>query len=180
MTAAYERHWAVNQAYIYGIYGFPLPAAVSHYDALDVADEDAWKVGAQVVLPTRTTVGGFFEDFHRYVPQELQFQNERQRLGVWLTVSQWLTKADSLHVGWAHAFKTPGDPGQHNTAINDIGNGGFAGGLDADNSANMITADQAQLRARRAGLFGLGLYHQRAICSLRLGRWRSRRDDRLP
>jgi len=141
VTGAYERHWAVNRnSDIYGIYGFPLPDPVSHYDALDVADEDAWKVGAQVVLPTRTTVGGFFEDFHRYVAQELQFQNERQRHGVWVTVSQWLTKADSLHAGWAHAFKTPGDPGQHNTALKDVGNGGFAGGLDADNSADMITA----------------------------------------
>src|SRR5262249_51233758 len=37
-------------------------------------------------------------------------------------------------------FKTPGDPGQHNTAINDVGNGGTAGGLDVDNSANMVTA----------------------------------------
>ena len=141
VTAAYERHWAVNRnSDIYGIYGFPLPAAISNYDTLDVADEDALRIGAQVVLPTRTTVGGFFEDFHRYVAQELMFQNERQRLGFWVTASQSLTKADSLHFGWAHAFKTPGDPGQHNTAITDIGNGGFAGGLDADNEANMLTA----------------------------------------
>ncbi len=141
LTAAYERHWAVNRnSDIYGIYGFPLPAAVSNYDTLDVADEDALRIGAQVVFPTRTTLGGFFEDFHRYVADQLQFQNERQRLGFWLTASQWLTKADSLHLGWAHAFKSPGDPGQHNTSINDIGNGASAGGLDADNSANMITA----------------------------------------
>jgi predicted porin len=141
VTTAYERHWEVNRnSDIYGIYGFPLPAAVSHYDALDVGDEGAFKAGAQVVLPTRTTVGGFFENFHRYVPAELQFQNERQRNGFWLTASQWLTNADSLHVGWAHAYKTPGDPGQHNTAINDVGNGATAGGLNADNSADMITA----------------------------------------
>jgi predicted porin len=141
LTAAYERHWAVNRnSDIYGIYGYPLPAAVSNYDALDVADEDAFKAGAQVVLPTHTTVGVVFEDFHRYVADVLKFQNERQRLGLWLTVSQWLTKADSLHFGWAHAFKSPGDPGQHNTSINDVGNGASAGGLDADNSADMITA----------------------------------------
>ena len=141
VATAYERHYKVNRnSDIYGIYGYPLPAAVSHYDAHDVADEDAFKIGAQVVLPTHTTVGGFFEDFHRYVPDYLQFQNERQRLGFWLTVSQQLTSADSLHVGWAHAYKTPGDPGQHNTAINDVGNGGSAGGLDVDNEANMVTA----------------------------------------
>ena len=141
VATAYERHYKVNRnSDIYGIYGYPLPAAVSNYAAHDVADEDAFKIGAQVVLPTHTTVGGFFEDFHRYVPDYLQFQNERQRLGFWLTVSQQLTSADSLHVGWAHAYKTPGDPGQHNTAINDVGNGGMAGGLDADNSANMYAA----------------------------------------
>jgi predicted porin len=141
VTTAYERHWVVNRnSDIYGIYGFPLPPAVSNYDALDVADEDAFKIGGQVILPTRTTVGGFFEDFHRYVPDQLQFQNERQRLGFWLTVSQQLGDAFSLHFGWAHAYKSPGDPGQHNTAINDVGNGASAGGLDADNSANMITA----------------------------------------
>jgi len=140
-ATAYERHYKVNRnSDIYGIYGYPLPDAVSHYDAHDVGDEDAFKIGAQVVLPTRTTVGGFFEDFHRYIPDYLQFQNERQRLGVWVTVSQQLGDADSVHLGWAHAFKTPGDPGQHNTAINDVGNGGMAGGLDADNSANMVTA----------------------------------------
>jgi predicted porin len=141
VATAYERHWKVNRnSDIYGIYGYPLPAPVSNYDALDVADEDAFKIGAQVLLPTGTTIGGFFEDFHRYVAQELQFQNERQRLGFWLTVSQQLGEADSVHVGWAHAYKSPGDPGQHNTAVTDVGNGGMAGGLDADNSANMVTA----------------------------------------
>jgi len=30
-------------------------------------------------------------------------------------VSQDLTAADSIHFGWAHAFRTPGDPGQHNS-----------------------------------------------------------------
>jgi len=141
VTAAYERHWKVNRnSDIYGIYGYPLPAAVSNYDALDVADEDAFKAGGQIMLPTGTSVGGFFETFHRYVDPVLAFQNERQRNGFWLTISQQLGEADSVHVGWAHAFKTPGDPGQHNTAINDIGNGFTAGGLDADNSANMVTA----------------------------------------
>ena len=141
VTGAYERHYKVNRnSDIYGIYGFPLPAAVSNYDALDTADEDALKFGLQVILPTGTSVGGIFEDFHRYVNEALRFQNERQRIGTWVTISQQLGQADSVHVGWAHAFATPGDPGQHNTAINDIGNGGSAGGLDADNSANMITA----------------------------------------
>jgi hypothetical protein len=54
---------------------------------------------------------------HRYVPQDLEFQNERQRLGTWLVASHPLTKTLSLHFGWAHAFRTPGDPGQHNDSF---------------------------------------------------------------
>ena len=35
-----------------------------------------------------------------------------------------------MHFGWAHANKTPGDPGAHNTT----------GGANPDNAANMFTA----------------------------------------
>ena len=142
VTGAYERHRNVNRnSDIYAIYGaFPLPAAVTGYDTADVADEDAWKIGAQVKLPTGTTVSGIYEDFHRYVPSNLDFQNERQRDGYWLELSQKLGSQLSIHVGWAHANKTPGDPGQHNTALADVGNGGTAGGAHVDNSADMVTA----------------------------------------
>lgn len=131
VTAAYERHRKVNRnSDIYGIFGYPLPAAQAGWDAADVVDEDAAKIGAQVTLPTRTQVSGIFERLHRYVPAFLRFQNERQRTGVWLAVSQQITPADSVHVGWARANRTPGDPGQHNTA----------GGFDPNNEADLVTA----------------------------------------
>lgn len=141
VTAAYERHFNVNRnSDVYGIYGaFPLPDPISNYDQLDVGDEDAWKIAAQVKLPTGTDVGAIFEDFHRHIASVLDFQNERQRTGFWVVVSQELGPRDSLHVGWAHANKAVGDPGQHNTAVTDVGNGGTAGGKGADNSTNMIT-----------------------------------------
>jgi predicted porin len=120
-VAAYERHMKVNRSS--DILGSPLAA-------LDTADEDAWKVGVQYVFPTRTTVSAIFEDMHRYVPSSLAFQNERQRNGTWLAVSQQITDSLSVHAGWAHAFRTPGDPGQHNTTAM----------AHADNSANMFTA----------------------------------------
>ena len=120
-VAAYERHMKVNRSS--DILGSPLAA-------LDTADEDAWKVGVQYAFPTRTTVSAIFEDMHRYVPSSLAFQNERQRKGTWLAVSQQITDSLSVHAGWAHAFKTPGDPGQHNTTAK----------ANADNSANMFTA----------------------------------------
>ena len=50
-------------------------------------------------------------------PQDMEFQNERQRIGTWLALEQDSDhgRADQIAVGWAHAGATPGDPaGQHN------------------------------------------------------------------
>ena len=121
VTAAYERHQKVNRS---------SDVADPVLAALDVAPEDAAKIGVQYTLPTRTTVSGIFESMHRYVDPSLSFQNERQRNGTWLAITQELTPKDSLSFGWAHAFATPGDPGQHNTP----------GGPDPNNAANMFTA----------------------------------------
>ena len=46
-----------------------------------------------------------------------------------MALTQVLTPADSLSLGWAHAGSTPGDPGQHNTP----------GGANPDNESNMYT-----------------------------------------
>ena len=151
-TVAYERHFKVNRSSdITSIYGltpvalgspqvpvFPTALGQSLYNQ-DVADEDAFKVGALYHFPTKTTVGGIWESMHRYVPADLAFQNERTRNGTWLFVSQELTDIDSIHFGWAHAFKTPGDPGQHNssTILFDGGLGAYA---PNDNQADMVTA----------------------------------------
>jgi predicted porin len=129
-TAAYERHFKVNRSSDIGT-AFP-----TLFNA-DVADEDAFKVGALYRFPTKTTVGAIFEDMHRYVPAELAFQNERQRLGTWLFLSQELTPNDSIHFGWAHAFKTPGDPGQHNDQTLGADGVPFA---PNNNQADMVTA----------------------------------------
>ena len=67
------------------------------------------------------------------------FQNERQRLGTWLFLSQELTPNDSIHFGWAHAFKTPGDPGQHNDAIVPTPDGASFVASN-NNQADMVTA----------------------------------------
>jgi predicted porin len=164
VTAAYERHFKVNRqsdvsTAMYGIVqavdpgltgptgAFTMPSSLGQglYDR-DVADEDAFKVGALYRFPTQTTVGGIFESFHRYVPADLQFFNERQRYGTWFFVSQQLTDIDSIHFGWAHAFKTPGDPGQHNSQTipfdpvpNSPGSFFAASGTN-NNQADMITA----------------------------------------
>ncbi|HLJ65050.1 MAG TPA: porin [Stellaceae bacterium] len=143
ITAAYERHFDVNRASdITGILANNFTPFSQHLQAEDVADEDAAKIGIQYVLPTRTTISAIVEDMHRYVPNDLQFQNERQRWGTWLAVSQQVTDRDSVHVGWAHAFRTPGDPGQHNDSVNPVPNdtnGDTTGGTGANNQANLFT-----------------------------------------
>ncbi len=165
VTGAYELHKNVNRSSdILGIYGaapvdgaFLTPAGLSSanggpfapgsnslaYSTMlynqDIADEDAWKIAAQIKLPTSTTISGIFESMHRYVPQDLQFQNERQRMGTWLAISQDIDEKNNLAFGWGHAFKTPGDPGQHNdaTLVTVDGGGAYA---PNNNQADMLTA----------------------------------------
>ncbi len=110
----------------------------------DVADEDAFKVGALYTFPTKTTVGGLFERLHRYVTPLLAFENERSRNDTWVFFTQELTPHDSFSGGWAHAFKAQGDPGQHNSPLSATvvipGTGG-APAIDPNNSADMLTAN---------------------------------------
>jgi predicted porin len=95
---------------------FPEFAAIASPPYLtDIANETAWKVGAQYAFPIGLTVSGIFERMTRDVPSALTFQNERQRNGTWFAATQKLTPNDTLSIGWAHAARTPGDPGgQHN------------------------------------------------------------------
>jgi predicted porin/cell division protein FtsB len=153
-TVAYEWHHNVNrQSDITAIYGVSnatstlpptttgLPNAYAQMlFNQDIADEDAAKVAALYNFKsTGTTVGALFEHFDRYVPADLEFQNERQRNGTWVFLSQQLTERDSVHFGWGHAFATPGDPGQHNdaTLLTVDGAGTYA---PNDNQADLLTA----------------------------------------
>jgi len=106
----------------------------------DVADEWAFKVAMLYHFASRTTVGGIFEMMRREVPSFLQFQNERSRNGTWLFATQELTDIDSISIGWAHAFKANGDPGQHNSTTI-LFDGGAAGYAANNNQADMITAN---------------------------------------
>ena len=143
VTGAYERHEQVNRSSdITGIYASGNAYSVM-LQAQDVAAEDAGKVGLLYAFPTKTTIGGIFETMHRYVPADLESQNERQRLGTWFVASQKLTGNYSAHFGWAHAFRAPGDPGQHNDS-NAVPPGGdpatdATAGAHVDNTANMFT-----------------------------------------
>lgn len=126
LTGAYEKHKKVNRT-------SDLPT----YNPLNVADEDAWKVGIEYKFPTKTTVSAIYEDMKRHVDASLMDQNERTRSGYWFALSQGITDMDSVHLGWAHANKSKGDPGQHNPdgSLADA-NGFFP---NVDNHANMYT-----------------------------------------
>jgi predicted porin len=142
-TVAYELHQAVNRqsdiTAMYGVAAFAPGAPGANLFNEDVANEDAFKVGALYHFSTGTTAGGIFEMMHRYVSPDLAFQNERSRNGSWLFVSQQLTDIDSIHFGWAHAFTAQGDPGQHNSSTLTTADGGGTYAPDL-NAADMITA----------------------------------------
>jgi len=143
LTGAYERHQNVNRSSdITAIYASGNAVSVL-LQGQDVAAEDAGKVGAMYTFRSKTTFGGVFETMHRYVPADLQFQNERQRLGTWFVASQKLGHNYSAHFGWAHAFRTPGDPGQHNDS-SAVPPGGdpttdATAGAHVDNTADLFT-----------------------------------------
>jgi hypothetical protein len=83
--------------------------------ATDVADEWAIKGGLQYTFDFGLSLSGIYEYLHRSVPPDLEFQNERQRMGTWFAASYDLSPRDNVSAGWAHAGATPGDPGgQHN------------------------------------------------------------------
>ncbi len=143
-VAAYERHMKVNrESDITGLYA-NCGTTCTTLELQDVADEDAGKVAAQYKLTKGTVVSGIFETFHRYVPADLEFQNERQRMGTWLSMDQRLTKNTTLSLGWAHAFRTPGDPGQHNDSNNTPPDGtpgtDAVGGAHVNNQASLFSA----------------------------------------
>jgi predicted porin len=164
ITAAYERHMKVNrQSDITGIYSSAPPSNYSGpittntsglgyaywvptaFFNADVADEDAGKLGIQYgFFSKKTVVSAIVESMHRYVPGFMEFQNERQRLGSWLAGTQAIGKYDSLSMGWARAYRTPGDPGQHNSSFAVApyslpSDGNMDGGRGVNNTANLFT-----------------------------------------
>jgi predicted porin len=142
LTAGYELHKKVNRTSDL-VGGTSNPNAIpgtGGFDPNDVADERAWKIGAQYKLPTRTTLSAIWENLKRSVPGYLKPQDERTRTGFWLALSQDLTDADSLHFGWAHANRTPGDIGQHNPPASATPDPFLGFGFpNADNRADMFT-----------------------------------------
>ena len=120
LTTAYERHKNVNRT-----------SDLENLDPRDVADESAWKIGGQYTFATHTTISALWERTYRSLPSDLQSQNERARPdATWLALTQALTPKDNVSAGWAHASKSQGFLGVHNTPDSQT---------SFDNSANMYT-----------------------------------------
>jgi hypothetical protein len=61
------------------------------------------------------SLSAIYEWMKRALPADLEFQDERTRMGTWFAASYDLSARDNFSIGWAHAGATPGDPGgQHN------------------------------------------------------------------
>jgi hypothetical protein len=92
-----------------------LPASALGSYTNDIGNEWFANVAVQYRFPFKFTLGGIYEWMRRDIPAYLAFQNERSRDGWWLTATQEIGPKGSVSVGWAHAAKTPGDPGgEHN------------------------------------------------------------------
>ncbi len=95
---------------------YPQPATFGTPGYLnDVVNETAFKVGVQYTFNFGLALSGIYEEMHRNVPANLEFQNERQRMGFWFAATQDFSPHNNVSVGWAHAGASVGDPGgQHN------------------------------------------------------------------
>jgi len=100
---AYEKHRQTNRA------------GDDPNGNVDVGDEAAMKVGVQYMVTPNTILNVIFERMTRKNPNP-DF-NERQRNGSWLALTQKITGQDDLNVGWAHAAKSPGQPGGGDSGV---------------------------------------------------------------
>src|SRR5580704_3784106 len=80
---AYILDWADYEAYAAEYPGAAAAGSPAYSTAVDVADEWAMKFGAQYTFDFGLSVSYLYEEMHRQVPPELEFQNERQRNGMW-------------------------------------------------------------------------------------------------
>ena len=122
VTGGYELHKSVNRIGDETVAG-----------TIGIRDESAYKLGVRYTLPTRTTVNLIAERLQRNAITPAL--DERTHTATWLAVTQGLTNYDDLNFGWAHAFRTPGQPDQ---GVQDkFGNGATPG--PSNNGASLFS-----------------------------------------
>jgi hypothetical protein len=145
---AFEQHNKVNRT---GDEGSPIPGSAP-VGSVGVADEKAFKVGIQYAFATNTIVNVIFERLTRAAPD--QNFNERQRNGSWLAITQKVTPEDEVNVGWAHAGKTPGQPG--GASVDNVNPAGALGvGGPVDNASDMISLGYKHHWDKRANWYAV-------------------------
>src|SRR5712691_1566280 len=106
LITGYEHHAKVNRT------GDEVPDANGVTPVVGIADESAWEAGVEYkVKQTRTTASFLYEKLKRYAPAAPAFNERSRPNATWLAFVQQITSTDDLNIGWAHAGKTPGDPG---------------------------------------------------------------------
>lgn len=129
IAASYELHKDVNRTSDADGSMFTTGGQTFTFDStVGIADEWGWRVAGTYKAPSRTTVGALYEDLRRSVPYH--YFDERSRKAVWLLVSQDIAPSEAVHIGYAHAFKSPGSLGEHNIET----------APGADNATDMVTA----------------------------------------
>jgi predicted porin len=121
VTLAYELHRNVNRTGDETVPG-----------TVGVRDESAYKIGVQYAFPTNTTVNFELERLKRDAITDAL--DERTHTASWLAVTQSLTPNDDVNIGWAKAWKTPGQPDQ---GVQDAGGNAATPG-PSDNGANLL------------------------------------------
>ena len=115
---AYSAAGVYSAGPLYGIVAYELHQNTNRAgdSATSVAngDERAMKVGVQYTFGS-TTINAIAERMTRHAP-DASF-NERQRNGSWLALTQKITGQDDFNIGWAHAGKTPGQPGGGDSGV---------------------------------------------------------------
>jgi predicted porin len=145
---AFEQHNKTNRT---GDEGSGIPGSAPA-GAVGVADEKAFKVGIQYAFATNTIVNVIFERLTRAAPD--QNFNERQRNGSWLAVTQKISPEDEVNVGWAHAGKTPGQPG--GASVDGTTPAGVLGpGGPVDNASDMISLGYKHHWDKRANWYAV-------------------------
>lgn len=122
VTGGYELHKNANRT------GDEIVAGT-----IGIRDESALKLAVQYALPTNTTVNFIIERLKRDAITSAL--DERTHTATWLALTQKLTAYDDFNFGWAHAFKTPGQPDQ---GVEDK-NGNMATPGSSDNGANLFS-----------------------------------------
>ena len=180
-VVAYERHQKVNRSSdLTGMYANP-PA---EYFNADTADEDAGKIGLQYTVAEKTTMSAIVETLHRYIPGYLEFQNERQRLGSWLAVTQvsFRNRQYLRRLGQGVSDAGRSRTTQHFARIAAAGFPGRRRGRPRGGQLgeHVHVCLPASSWAGADGVHGLGGHFQRALRPLRSRRGRAGRDCGLP